>query len=169
MSHHGDTEARRPVGRWLVWAALGMIGVMILLVAGTIVLHPGGYHGWQYERLMARRVASDFPTRLDKFEEKLWGENYDRRLTHLQGLVDAGELDVLRFRLHHVRPHTVLYTLSVKELRDGHRDNRLFDFALSETELRLWCEPEYSVEWRQIVTDVDNTPIELSPNTPESE
>jgi hypothetical protein len=138
----------------LITAAACLLGGLILSLA---TVEPVAYHWWQYERLRTRWVTVwDHPTVLDTVESTLLGDHKSRFDGHLQALVNAGEVEVLKINLsQRLNTQAENRSLCYMLLDGGHR-GKIVDWSVpsgsgkpGETlSCRIWCRSEHSEEWR---------------------
>jgi hypothetical protein len=181
MTDHRETVPRSDQQRlhmtpWrlVIAAACCLIGVFITL----LLLDPGAYHRWQHVRLMTRLGSGGQSTMLMKFEEELFGEDTDRVMFHRRALMDLGELHLLTFPFGDMSSNERerlrrLYVL-LRERRGTFFYHRLRSVGVAGepgvlVDLDLWCDPQYSEEWAELLEEFHSTTERtiVEPETPE--
>jgi len=140
---------------WLIAAAACLLGGLLLSLAAV---DPVAYHWWQYERLRSRWVAArNHPTVRDTIEKTIFGDHFSRSNRHLQALVDAGEVELLKIKMRQRLNTQVEHNALCYILLNGSRRGKIVDWSVSSGSgkpgetlaCRLWCRPEYSEEWQE--------------------
>jgi hypothetical protein len=168
MIHHDDTKT--PVERrsvrvkpwWLIAAAVCLLGGLTL---SFTIVDPPAYHWWQYKRLKSRAL-SDHSTTLGAVEEALFGDHWSRYRGHLQSLVDAGEVDLLKIDLNHCLNTQAEHNSLCDILLNGSRRETIVDWSIpsgsgkpGETlACEVWCRPEHAEDWRAFFDEYNTSP-----------
>jgi hypothetical protein len=156
----------------MIAAAACLLGGLILSIA---IVDPMAYHWWQYNRLRSRSFRNH-PTTLDTVEESLFG-HWSRYKGHLQSLVDAGELDLLKIDLNHLLNTQAEHNSLCCILLNGSRRETIVDWSVpsgsgkpGETFVcEVWCRPEHAEEWRAFFNEYNSSPNAAIPRNKDAE
>ena len=158
MVRHGDAEPRSDLPSSLPARSRTVVIAFSSLLVGMLVVlliaNRPKYHRWQIDRLHSRLSGTAGASRMHQFEDLLFGDvDFGRIKTHLEALVDLGELNRHTLRVAGVKGGSPHEGLLIRELVDGHHDGRLVDFMYARGDLTLWCMPEHSAEWHDFIEE----------------